>query len=210
MNSIVYVGRWLWNASIGNFPKTIYFAIKLAQLRLIVSKNVYTNIRISANIQGKGILILGKRWERSRHFPSQLRLGRSARLIINGNFTIYSGCQISLADNAVLSLGSGYINDNVTIDCHKSISIGNKVYISKGVHFRDSDNHKLVGGGNITEPVVIEDNVWIGINVTILKGVRIGTGSVIAAGAVVTKSCPSHSLIGGVPAKVLKSNIEWE
>lgn len=53
-------------------------------------------------------------------------------------------------------------------------------------------------------PVVIEDDVWTGANVTILKGVTIGRGSVIAAGAVVTKSFPPYSVIGGVPAKVLK------
>lgn len=53
-------------------------------------------------------------------------------------------------------------------------------------------------------PVVIEDDVWIGANVTILKGVTIGRGSVVAAGVVVTKSCPPYSIIGGVPAKVLK------
>ena len=53
-------------------------------------------------------------------------------------------------------------------------------------------------------PVVIEDDVWTGANVTILKGVTIGRGSVIAAGAVVTKSCPPYSIIGGVPAKALK------
>lgn len=53
-------------------------------------------------------------------------------------------------------------------------------------------------------PVVIEDDVWTGVNVTILKGVTIGRGSVIAAGAVATKSFPPYSIIGGVPAKVLK------
>ena len=52
--------------------------------------------------------------------------------------------------------------------------------------------------------VVIEGDSWFGINVTILAGVTIGRGSVIAAGAVVTKSCPPYSIIGGVPAKVLK------
>lgn len=59
-------------------------------------------------------------------------------------------------------------------------------------------------------PVVIEDDVWGGANVTILKGVTIGRGSVIAAGAVVTKSCPPYSIIGGVPAKVLKSRFTPE
>ena len=51
---------------------------------------------------------------------------------------------------------------------------------------------------------MIEDDVWTGANITILKGVTIGRGSVIAAGAIVTKSCPPYSIIGGVPAKVLK------
>lgn len=53
-------------------------------------------------------------------------------------------------------------------------------------------------------PVIIEDDVWCGANVTILKGVTIGRGSVVAAGAVVTKSFPPYSIIGGVPAKLLK------
>ena len=53
-------------------------------------------------------------------------------------------------------------------------------------------------------PIVIEDDVWCGANVTILKGVTIGRGSIVAAGAVVTTSFPPYSIIGGVPAKFLK------
>lgn len=52
--------------------------------------------------------------------------------------------------------------------------------------------------------MVIEDDVWCGANVTILKGVTIGRGSIVAAGAVVTKSFPPYSIIGGVPAKLIK------
>ena len=59
-------------------------------------------------------------------------------------------------------------------------------------------------------PVVIEDDVWCGANVTILKGVTIGRGSVVAAGAVVTKSFPPYSIIGGVPAKLLKMRFTEE
>ena len=58
--------------------------------------------------------------------------------------------------------------------------------------------------GQYDQPVTIEDDVWCGANVTILKGVTIGRGSVVAAGAVVTKSFPPYSIIGGVPAKLLK------
>lgn len=59
-------------------------------------------------------------------------------------------------------------------------------------------------------PVVIEDDVWCGANVTILKGVTIGHGSVVAAGAVVTKSFPPYSIIGGIPAKLLKMRFTEE
>lgn len=54
------------------------------------------------------------------------------------------------------------------------------------------------------QDVVIEEDVWCGANVVILKGVTIGRGSIVAAGSVVTKSCPPYSVIGGVPAKVIK------
>lgn len=71
----------------------------------------------------------------------------------------------------------------------------------EGLKINDNGN---VNGNPYDLPVVIEDDVWVGANVTILKGVTIGRGSVVAAGAVVTRSCPPYSIIGGVPAKVLK------
>lgn len=70
---------------------------------------------------------------------------------------------------------------------------------------------KFVNGENqYDQPVTIEDDVWCGANVTILKGVTIGRGSVVAAGAVVTKSFPPYSIIGGVPAKLLKMRFTEE
>lgn len=59
-------------------------------------------------------------------------------------------------------------------------------------------------------PVVIDDDVWCGANVTILKGVTIGRGSVVAAGAVVTQSFPPYSIIGGVPARLIKMRFTEE
>jgi acetyltransferase-like isoleucine patch superfamily enzyme len=62
----------------------------------------------------------------------------------------------------------------------------------------------------MTQPIHIGNHVWIGMNVTILKGVQIGDGAIIAAGAVVTRNIPARCLAGGVPARVLKENITWE
>lgn len=70
---------------------------------------------------------------------------------------------------------------------------------------------KYVDGINVyDQPVVIEDDVWCGANVTILKGVTIGHGSVVAAGAVVTRSFPPYSIIGGIPARLLKRRFSDE
>lgn len=94
------------------------------------------------------------------------------------------------------------------------LTIGNKVVfgpaptIVTGNHRIDVvgkfivDSHDKLSGND--KEVIIEDDIWVGANVTILMGVTIGRGSVIAAGSLVNKSCPPYSIIGGVPAKVLK------
>ncbi len=94
------------------------------------------------------------------------------------------------------------------------LTIGNKVIFGPRPTIITGDHRIDVIGKYIIDsqeklsandaPVVIEDDVWTGANITILKGVTIGRGSVVAAGAVVVKSCPPYSIIGGVPAKVLK------
>lgn len=100
---------------------------------------------------------------------------------------------------------------NVNIACFEKIEIGYDVAISENVVIRDSDNHQIVSSNHqMTSPIKIEDHVWIGTNVIILKGVTVGEGSIIAAGSVVTKDIPKNSLAAGIPARVIKSNLEWK
>lgn len=125
-------------------------------------------------------------------------------------------CDLKGLEN--LSIGDGTsIPKGSTIYCTGApCIIGNKVLfgpkptIITGDHRIDIIGKHIIDIGDgeklpeNDQPVIIEDGCWIGANVTILKGVCIGAGSVVAAGAVVTKSCAPYSIIGGVPAKLIK------
>ncbi|QHT72151.1 acyltransferase [Rhodocytophaga rosea] len=104
---------------------------------------------------------------------------------------------------------NSYINPNCIIICQEKIEIGNECAISWNFTAMDTDLHHITGSP-LTAPIIIEDNVWIGANVTVLKGVRIGKGAVIAAQAVVTKNVPPHSLVAGNPAKLIREQVEWK
>ena len=84
--------------------------------------------------------------------------------------------------------------------------------IAWGVTICDHDFHKTYTDGNQnveTAPVNIGKNVWIGMDATILKGVTIGDGAIVAAGAIVTRDVPARTLVGGAPARILKENVDF-
>jgi acetyltransferase-like isoleucine patch superfamily enzyme len=79
------------------------------------------------------------------------------------------------------------------------------------VLIQDTDAHNiLTSPGEMSQEIIIGENVWIGYRAMILKGVTIGNGAVVAAGAIVTKDVPERSLVAGVPAKVIRENVEWK
>jgi acetyltransferase-like isoleucine patch superfamily enzyme len=90
----------------------------------------------------------------------------------------------------------------------ESITIGDACMIAHGVYISDADWHGIYDRaepvGN-TNPVILEDNVWIGDSATVCKGVTIGKNSIIGAGAVVTKNVPPNSIFAGNPAKLVKT-----
>lgn len=91
------------------------------------------------------------------------------------------------------------------------VDIGDRVYTSPFTqiiavnHVFDDPNVPFVDQGITANGIVIEDDVWLGAGAVITDGVRIGKGAVVAAGAVVTKDVPPHTVVGGVPAKIIKS-----
>lgn len=141
---------------------------------------------------------------------------------IGDNFTAGFGCRIEAfpSNNNVeycITIGENVqINDYVHIGAVGSITIGNNVLMASKIYISDhnhgsydeiSSDHPMSVPLNrkaICKPVVIEDNVWIGESVCILPGVTIGSGSVIGALSVVTKSIPPYCIAAGSPAKIIK------
>lgn len=78
------------------------------------------------------------------------------------------------------------------------------------INFKRISGKYRYNNHNTTQPIVIDNNTWIGLNVTILKGVTIGDDAVIAAGAVVNKDVAPNTLVGGVPTKVIRENVKWK
>lgn len=122
---------------------------------------------------------------------------------------LFSYQTISIGNDVYIGPGAKFSASN------SAIIIGNKIMFGPGVTIMGGNHNTSVIGSYMYDvkekrpeddlPVIIEDDVWVGVGVTILKGITIGEGSIIAAGAVVTKSVPSYSIVGGIPAKVIKA-----
>lgn len=197
------------------------YTIPFTKNKLTVFKPCMYYIHPHARVSIGKYFYFNRSWDKDRLVLNKqagsLFVAENASLEVD-SFDAYSGCRINVNSGAKLTLGSGYMNHDSVIDCFESISVGEHVVISERVVMRDSDNHgvcslkdncKITGKPSFSAPIVIEDHVWIGMNVIILKGVTIGEGSIIAAGSVVTRDVPAHCLAAGVPAKVIKTEVAW-
>jgi len=155
-----------------------------------------------------------------RHLKS-----KAPRAVVFGNHvSCYAGCSFAVGENGRCTVGDFTLLNGALIMAEEQIEIGSHCLISWNVGIADSDFHPLEPAQRIidahalapffkdrpsrpklrTAPVIISDNVWIGMNAVILKGVTIGENSVVAAGAVVTKSVPPDVVVAGNPAVVTK------
>lgn len=154
-----------------------------------------------------------------------LKVKKSGKLTIGDNFTCISGSMknsigrnlkssFRVDENASLTIANNVGMSNVAIWAKKRITIGNYVKLGSGVIIIDSDMHSLdyetrrdISRDAIkakTKPITIADDVFIGTNSIITKGVSIGEKSIVAAGSVVVKSIPSFEVWGGNPAVFIK------
>jgi acetyltransferase-like isoleucine patch superfamily enzyme len=152
-------------------------------------------------------------------------LSKKPRAVVFGNHvSVYAGCSFAIQKDGHCTVGDFTLLNGAIVMAEELVEIGSHCLISWGVGIADSDFHPLEPAQRLidsqalapffkdrplrpklkTAPVKIGDNVWIGMNAVILKGVTIGENSVVAAGAVVTKSIPANTIAAGNPAVTVK------
>lgn len=199
--------------------KSVYYSYKYTGQpdRLFTHPNVIVELSSDTEFSGQGYLGLGV----SKPGVSHPRLKKS-------KFSMTRGASLTLPDikyvatvgpGSVLhiegdfSIGRSSLTADAKIICEESIDIGDGCAISWGVTILDSDRHTHYQNGEknqSTAPVDIGDNVWIGHNSSIMKGVTINDGAIIASNSVVTEDVPAKTLAAGVPARPIAEDVNWE
>jgi len=153
-----------------------------------------------------------------------LRNKKSGAVVFGNYVSCYAGCSFSIGENGQCTVGDFTLLNGALIMAEEKIEIGAHCLISWNIGIADSDFHPLEPAQRLidaqalapyfkdrpprpklkTAPVKIADNVWVGMNAVILKGVTIGENSVVAAGSVVTKSVPPSTVVAGNPAVIVR------
>jgi maltose O-acetyltransferase len=130
-----------------------------------------------------------------------LELGNVVRIWSNVN-----RCRLAVKRGGKLIIGNNVRLNGPIISASNEIRIGNNCRIAPQVYLMDGDFHavedRLAAGK--TRPIIIEDDAWLATRCMVLKGVTIGKGAVVAAGAIVTKDVPPYTMVAGIPAKPIK------
>jgi len=144
---------------------------------------------------------------------------RHGRFTTGGVCMVRQGCRFAIVGHedqpAHMHIGAGTeIGDRTIINVSQRVEIGARCSISWDCDISDSDFHQIILADGrrppVSEPVFIEDDVWIGSHCLIFKGVTIGHNSVIAAGSVVRRDVPPYSLMAGNPARRIGQIAGWQ
>jgi len=175
--------------SIGRYIKSIIrFFYRLHYSKKLGVNFKQLNVSGPCLIHGEGIIKVGSGVviRSSSHKMVELFCAKGASLILEDN------C---------------FLNQGVHIACSELVRIGQGTLLGDEVLIIDNDFHAVGNAETRSGAVILEKNVWVASRAIILKGVHIGEGAVIGAGAVVTRSVPARSLVAGNPARIIR---QWE
>lgn len=211
------LGRYVWEQLIltlfGWVPTVVGVGLRAFAYRLIIKIEGIVAIERGVRIRFADQIRLGAGVYLDEGVylhacPGGIEIGANTFVMHNAELHVYNFRDLPQAG---IWIGrDGLVGESCLIRGPGGVTIGDQVYLSPAVHIYSS-NHVFqdpdvcfIDQGVTTEGVVIEDECWIGAMVVILDGVTIGKGSVVAAGAVVTEDVPPHSLVAGVPARVIR------
>lgn len=167
-----------------------------SKIRILILRMRGYNIHSSNLIYGS--LFLQRSSPNSISTNKDCHLEHGVRLKCYGTGIIKLGNNVSINEYSMICSGSEV---NISNDC----MLGPYVHINDSTHIFSDTSTPVRKQGWKAEPIYIDKNVWIGAHVTILMGVTIGEGAVIGAGAVVTKDVSPYTVVGGVPAKLIRN-----
>ena len=202
-----------------NFRKNTESDVRKGNVIYTMRSSVF-DVHPTARIIVKAPFLYGNNPVKGLRIPTCLRMESGTTLEIHdgpltrygtGPYNLRYGAYIEVVNGGRLVIGQGAANVGLTIMCAKEVTIGNGVRIGRNVSIRDWNGPHVMINDHYRNhaPVHIGDHVWLCTGCTIMPGVTIGEGAVVAANATVTRDVPPRSLVGGSPAKVLKENIEW-
>lgn len=183
---------------------------------MIVAKFIRQLEKISSYLANKWRITYLQLKYPGLNISDKTQIGRRCNIIcvdggkmILDNVYIANDCTIFCSEKAILKMKGCFLGHKSTIVAREKITIAENCEIAELVIIRDQ-NHKhnltskkIATQGFNTAPIMIESNVWIGAKATILKGVTIGTNSVVGAHTLVNKSIPISSVAVGIPAKLI-------
>lgn len=165
------------------------------------------------NIHVEGTLYIDLSYTGFLHEGDRSFLNINGEMLVRGNVTIGKGSRFDVGAGAVCMLNNCKISGMSNFIIQHGLTIEDNSRIAWGCELLDNDQHVSVhadGSERKNTGITIQKNVWVGSRALILKNVIIGEGSIIGAGAVVTKSVPQRVLAAGNPAKVIRENVVWE
>lgn len=160
-------------------------------------------ILVDGNIKISKTKIIIKGSNNTLHIKSGVKINSSFIEIVGNN------CQIIIGKNSIIGDGC-YLSAK---EENTKLIIGDECMLSRNAKLMTSDGHPIYQNGKIinsAKNITFHERVWIADDVTILKGVEVGTGSVVGIGSMLTKSIPAGCIAVGNPAKVVKEGISWE
>ncbi|MFM2311316.1 MAG: hypothetical protein RLZZ04_592 [Cyanobacteriota bacterium] len=139
-----------------------------------------------------------------------ISIGSNCRFNEGGTIWVEDeGCRLVVGDNTFI------LKAHISLtESNSSIEIGDNCMLSSDIDIRSGDSHSIIDLAtgeriNYASSVKIEDHVWIGAHAKILKGVIIAKNSVVGMGSIVTKNVLSNTVVAGIPAQTVKTNITW-